>query len=54
MGFREETRHIPVMAGTVLGEFAFMHYLGDKTRYTEVDKYNILETELWKKYNEYH
>ena len=27
----------------MLGEFAFMHYLGDKTRYTEVDKYNILE-----------
>ena len=43
VGFREETKHIPVMAGTVLGEFAFMHYLGDKTRYTEVDKYNILE-----------
>ena len=32
VGFREETKHIPVMAGTVLGEFAFMHYLGDKTR----------------------
>lgn len=42
-GFREETRHIPVMAGTVLGEFSFMHYLGDKKRYTEMEKYTLLE-----------
>lgn len=43
VGFREETKKIPVLAGTVLGEFSFMHYLGDKTQYTEVEKYNILE-----------
>ena len=43
VGFREENRQIPVMAGTVLGEFSFMHYLGDKAQYTEVEKYNILE-----------
>lgn len=43
VGFREKTKNIPVMAGTVLGEFSFMHYLGDKTRYTEMEKYNILE-----------
>lgn len=42
-GFREETKKIPVMAGTMLGEFSFMHYLGDKTKYTEVEKYNMLE-----------
>ncbi|MBQ6368792.1 MAG: carboxylesterase/lipase family protein, partial [Parasporobacterium sp.] len=34
-GFREETADIPVIAGTVLGEFNFMHYLGDKNRYSE-------------------
>ena len=43
VGFREETKHIPVMAGTMLGEFSFMHYLGDKNKYSEVEKYNILE-----------
>lgn len=43
IGFREETKNIPVIAGTVLGEFSFMHYLGDKSQYTETEKYNILE-----------
>ena len=43
VGFREVNKQIPVMAGTVLGEFSFMHYLGDKAQYTEVEKYNILE-----------
>lgn len=43
VGFREETKHISVMAGTMLGEFSFMHYLGDKNKYSEVEKYNILE-----------
>ena len=43
VGFREETKDIPVMAGTVMGEFSFMHYLGDKAKYTEVEKLNILE-----------
>lgn len=43
VGFREETKDIPVMAGTVLGEFSFMHYLGNKNQYTEIEKYNILE-----------
>lgn len=42
VGFREETKDIPVMAGTMLGEFSFMHYLGDKEKYSEVEKYNIL------------
>ena len=31
VGFRDETKHIPVMAGTVLGEFSFMHYLVKET-----------------------
>lgn len=48
VGFREETKDIPVMAGTVLGEFSFIHYLGDKDQYTESEKYHILE----KKYGE--
>lgn len=42
-GFREETKQIPVIAGTVLGEFSFMHYLGDKTKYTAEEKHVILE-----------
>lgn len=41
-GFREETKNIPVMAGTMLGEFSFMHYLGDKTRYMEEQKVQIV------------
>lgn len=41
-GFRKETAHIPVMAGTVLGEFAFMHYLGDKTSYIREQKLELL------------
>ena len=43
VGFRKETKDIPVLAGTVLGEFSFMHPFGDKTQYNEVDKYGILE-----------
>lgn len=45
-GFRRETANIPVMVGTVLGEFTFMHYLGDKNSYTEVEKKKILQKEL--------
>ena len=41
-GFRRETAHIPCMAGTVLGEFSFMHYLGDKRRYSQEEKLSIL------------
>ena len=41
-GFREETADIPVIAGTVLGEFNFMHYLGDKNRYSEEEKMALL------------
>ena len=41
-GFREETAHIPYIAGTVFGEFSFMHYLGDKSRYTERGKMDLL------------
>jgi para-nitrobenzyl esterase len=33
-GFRPESAHIPVIAGTVGGEFNFMHYLGDKSKYS--------------------
>ncbi|MCI2049584.1 MAG: carboxylesterase family protein [Lachnospiraceae bacterium] len=43
VGFREETRQIPVIAGTVLGEFSFSHDLGDKSRYSEEEKRKILE-----------
>jgi len=42
-GFRKETANIPVMAGNVLGEFNFMHYLGDKTRYSEQEKRDMLK-----------
>ena len=42
-GFREETRDVPVMAGTVLGEFNFMHYLGDKTRISEEKRKSLLQ-----------
>ena len=41
-GFREEMADIPVIAGTVLGEFNFMHYLGDKDRYSEEEKMTLL------------
>ena len=34
------------MVGTVLGEFTFMHYLGDKNSYTEAEKKKILQKEL--------
>ena len=42
-GFREETKDIAVMAGTTLGEFNFMHYLGDKTKYSDEERRAILE-----------
>ncbi len=42
-GFREETKDIPVIAGTTLGEFSFMHYLGDKTKYTAQEKRALLK-----------
>ena len=42
-GFRKETMEIPVMAGTVLGEFNFMHYLGDKSLYSEAERHRLLE-----------
>ncbi len=42
VGFRDEVKDVPVLAGTVMGEFSFMHYLGDKTRYSEEEKKEIL------------
>ena len=42
-GFRKETAKIPVIAGTVLGEFNFMHYLGDKEKMTQDDKMALLQ-----------
>lgn len=42
-GFREETRAVSVMAGNVLGEFNFMHYLGDKDAYADEEKRAILK-----------
>lgn len=45
-GFRKETAHIPLLLGTTLGEFTFMHYLGDKDSYTEEEKKEILRREL--------
>ena len=44
-GFREETKDVAVLAGTVLGEFNFMHYLGDKTRYSEAERKALLEAQ---------
>lgn len=41
-GFRKETKDIPVMAGTMLGEFSFMHYLGDKNQYLEEQKVQMV------------
>ena len=41
-GFREENRHIPLINGTVLGEFSFMHFLGDKSLYTEEQKVQMI------------
>lgn len=46
VGFRKETAHIPLLLGTTLGEFTFMHYLGDKDSYTEEEKKEILRREL--------
>ena len=43
VGFREEAKDIPVLAGTVLGEFNFMHYLGNKDTYTDEERRAILE-----------
>ena len=45
-GFREETENIPLLIGTTLGEFTFMHYLGNKDAYTEQQKKEILQKEL--------
>ena len=42
-GFREETKDVPAMAGTVLGEFNFMHYLGNKKAFSESKRQKILE-----------
>ena len=42
-GFREETRDVAVMAGTVLGEFSFMHYLGDKSQISAEERRRLLE-----------
>ena len=43
VGFRDEVKDVPVMAGTVLGEFNFMHYLGDKNAYSEEEKRALIE-----------
>ena len=48
-GFREETAQIPLIAGTVLGEFNFMHYLGDKDSYREDEKMQLLRKTFGKK-----
>ena len=42
-GFREETKDVPIMAGTTLGEFNFMHYLGEKADYSDAERRSILE-----------
>ena len=42
-GFRKETADIPFMAGTVLGEFNFMHYLGNKDKISEQEKLSLLK-----------
>ena len=41
-GFREESRRIPIINGTVLGEFSFMRFLGDKSRYSEEEKISMI------------
>lgn len=46
IGFRKESAHIPLMIGTTLGEFTFMHFLGNKEKYSEKEKMNILRKEL--------
>lgn len=43
VGFRNETKDVAVLAGNVLGEFQFMHYLGDKSAYTDAEKHALLE-----------
>ena len=45
-GFRKETKEIAVMAGTVLGEFNFMHYLGDKTAMGPEERRKLLEEQF--------
>ena len=45
-GFREESRHIPMINGTVLGEFSFMHFLGDKNQYTEEQKLQMIRDQF--------
>ena len=51
-GFRRKTADIPVIAGTVLGEFSFMHYFGEKSRYSEQEKRAILEETYGEKTDE--
>lgn len=51
-GFRKETRNIPMIIGTTLGEFTFMHYLGDKNSYSEEEKMDILRQNLGGKADE--
>ena len=46
IGFRPETKDVQVLAGTVLGEFNFMHYLGDKSRYTDEERRELLEKQF--------
>ena len=41
-GFRPEAKEIQVMAGTVLGEFNFMHYMGYKEDYSREAREKIL------------
>ena len=43
IGFRPETRNIPVMVGTVIGEFAFDVWLPDKHRMTEAEQMAALK-----------
>lgn len=42
-GFREETKDVAILAGTTLGEFNFMHYLGNKEKYSDEERLAILE-----------
>ena len=42
-GFRKETADVAVIAGTVGGEFNFMHYLGNKEKYSEEEVTALLK-----------
>ena len=46
IGFRPETAQIPVMVGTVIGEFSFPVFLPDKHRMTEEEQMNVLRKEF--------